>query len=277
MNNRILVIAGMHRSGTSLITQWLYRCGLQVGDELMGEGVGNKEGHFEDMDFVRLHEKLLQQHQLHQSGLWLGTPPALTPQQQQLIAALVAEKNSRHQVWAWKDPRTCLFLPAYRSVLPNAYYLIIVRNYRQVVNSLLSRAHKDVAEQYAQKSRWKRLLWKLVESGNRRRLIHRKHAQDFLKACVIYNEALLEHVSRIPVSQRLVVDYAMLGKNDSVVFTHLKQAWQIPLQYRPFNDIFKAGLMTPVNSFEKYIRDGRLLQRAEEAEQKLRALIDRPA
>ena len=38
MANDILVIAGMHRSGTSLITHWLHDCGLQVGERLVGAG-----------------------------------------------------------------------------------------------------------------------------------------------------------------------------------------------------------------------------------------------
>lgn len=273
MNNNVLVIAGMHRSGTSLITQWLYRCGLPVGDELMGEGIGNEEGHFEDMDFVRLHETLLQQHDMSETGLWLDKPPVLTAAQQQLLAALVVEKNDNHMVWGWKDPRTCLFLPAYQRVLPEARYLIIVRDYNEVVNSLLSREYKNAAQQYAEKGWFKRLLWKVVESGNRRRLIYRKLAAVFLKACVVYNEALLEHLKQIPASQRLVVDYAMLNKSDSVIFTHLQQQWQLPLNYRPFSDIYKSGLMTPVNSFLPYIQDKALLQRAAEAERKLRDVM----
>lgn len=274
MNNNVLVIAGMHRSGTSLITQWLYRCGLPVGDELMGAGVGNKEGHFEDMDFVRLHESLLQQHDLSDTGLWLDKPPVLTEAEQEQVAALVAEKNDNRIAWGWKDPRTCLFLPAYRAALPHARYLIIVRDYKEVVNSLLSRIYKDVEGLYAQKGWFKRMLWRLVESGNRRRLIYRKLAPAFLKACVVYNEALLEHLMQIPASQRLVVDYAMLNKKDSVVFTHLSRQWKMPLSYCPFSDIYKAGLMTPVNSFQRYIRDPYLLQRAEESERKLRAAME---
>ncbi|HJT73097.1 MAG TPA: hypothetical protein VJ720_03740, partial [Chitinophaga sp.] len=59
MNNKVLVITGMHRSGTSLITQWLYRCGLHVGDNFMGAGIGNEDGHFEDLDFYNWHRNIL--------------------------------------------------------------------------------------------------------------------------------------------------------------------------------------------------------------------------
>ena len=59
MASKVVVIVGMHRSGTSLITQWLQRCGLFIGDSLEGPGVGNVQGHFEDIDFLQLHQELL--------------------------------------------------------------------------------------------------------------------------------------------------------------------------------------------------------------------------
>ena len=59
MNSKVLVIVGMHRSGTSVITQWLYRCGLFIGNNLVGPDTGNEQGHFEDADFLRLHQKFL--------------------------------------------------------------------------------------------------------------------------------------------------------------------------------------------------------------------------
>ena len=58
----------MHRSGTSLITQWLYRCGLFVGERLFPPGPGNLDGHFEDMDFLELHVKFLSKRKFPTSG-----------------------------------------------------------------------------------------------------------------------------------------------------------------------------------------------------------------
>ena len=59
MNNKVLIVAGMHRSGTSVIAQWLQRCGLCLGENLLGPAIGNNEGHFEDTDFVFLHDILI--------------------------------------------------------------------------------------------------------------------------------------------------------------------------------------------------------------------------
>ena len=57
--SKVLVIAGMHRSGTSLITQWLNRCGLFVGNKLAGPEIGNTDGLFEDEQFQQLHKQFL--------------------------------------------------------------------------------------------------------------------------------------------------------------------------------------------------------------------------
>ena len=55
----VLVVAGFHRSGTSLVTEILSRAGLFVGDDLIGANPSNPYGHFEDREVVRLHDRLL--------------------------------------------------------------------------------------------------------------------------------------------------------------------------------------------------------------------------
>jgi hypothetical protein len=38
---KVLVITGMHRSTTSLVTQWLQRCGLFIGKRFIGSDTAN--------------------------------------------------------------------------------------------------------------------------------------------------------------------------------------------------------------------------------------------
>ena len=52
MNSKVAIVVGMHRSGTSVVAQWLSRSGLFIGDSLLGPNVGNEQGHFEDADFL---------------------------------------------------------------------------------------------------------------------------------------------------------------------------------------------------------------------------------
>ena len=139
-DRKVLVITGMHRSGTSLLTQWLYKCGLHVGDQFMGAGIGNEEGHYEDLDFYKYHKNVLKDHALQDDGLIHTTINTLSDGQLYEMRQLLEKKNKQLQ-WAWKEPRTCLFLSHYRELLPEARYLVILRDYRPVVSSLISRIY----------------------------------------------------------------------------------------------------------------------------------------
>ena len=53
-----IVIGGMHRSGTSLISSYLEQSGLDLGDKLFPPDKGNPRGYFEDMDMVHFHNRV---------------------------------------------------------------------------------------------------------------------------------------------------------------------------------------------------------------------------
>ena len=54
-------IAGMHRSGTSMVSRLLNLCGLYLGPEsqLWPPGPDNPEGYWENMHFVEINDRLL--------------------------------------------------------------------------------------------------------------------------------------------------------------------------------------------------------------------------
>jgi len=109
MENNILVVTGMHRSGTSMITQWLNKCGLDIGERLLGALVGNEEGHFEDLDFVDFHTRVLEDHQIRGNGLADKAVHDISNTTRQELNTIIRSKNALHTEWGWKDPRTCLF------------------------------------------------------------------------------------------------------------------------------------------------------------------------
>ena len=71
-----ICIAGMHRSGTSMLTRLLHLCGLDLGpaDRLLQPAPDNPEGFWESLPFVELNKQLL----ATLGGAW-HTPPLLTP------------------------------------------------------------------------------------------------------------------------------------------------------------------------------------------------------
>ena len=56
-----ICVAGMHRSGTSMVARLLSLCGLYLGpDKELSRGApDNTEGFWEHPDFVRLNDQLL--------------------------------------------------------------------------------------------------------------------------------------------------------------------------------------------------------------------------
>ncbi|HET6994635.1 MAG TPA: hypothetical protein VFI06_06620, partial [Chitinophagaceae bacterium] len=102
MSSKVLIITGMHRSGTSVITQWLSRCGLPVGERLEPAGIGNVEGHFEDADFLEIHQQYLKARKLPSSGYTSGPFTGLSTLEKQPLVSLLVYKSRQHEQWGWK-------------------------------------------------------------------------------------------------------------------------------------------------------------------------------
>ncbi len=58
-----LCIAGMHRSGTSMVTRLLNLCGLEIGPQrdLLGPRSSNPEGFWENRRFIRINDAVLRE------------------------------------------------------------------------------------------------------------------------------------------------------------------------------------------------------------------------
>lgn len=134
----VLVITGMHRSGTSLATSLLQSSGVFIGNRLMKEGRGNVKGHFEDWDFVDLHRDCLTSLAINQEGWTTQTNFSFSEEYLKWAKALI-KKRSQHQVWGWKDPRTTLFLNSWSQLIASAKFIFIYRAPWDVVDSLFRR------------------------------------------------------------------------------------------------------------------------------------------
>lgn len=141
-----ICIIGMHRSGTSMITQLLQRGGLDLGaaEDIMPPNESNPRGHFENTRFVAINDALLR----HFGGSWDHPPalkkwwetdPALKDQVEEARELLQAFAGKAH--WGWKDPRTTLLLPFWNQLLPRPRFVICLRNPLEVARSLNVRDH----------------------------------------------------------------------------------------------------------------------------------------
>ena len=131
----------MHRSGTSLVANYLQRAGLDMGEELLPADVGNPLGYYEDVHIHDLHRELL-----YKAGIADGftvtasdVPVAVDDVFRERAREIAGTRASKGQ-WGWKEPRTALFLELWRDVLDGARFLFVFRQPLAVLDSLLRRA-----------------------------------------------------------------------------------------------------------------------------------------
>ena len=140
MNSKVLILVGMHRSGTSLTANILEKSGLNLGERTLNAAYDNPKGFFEDEDFLRLHIDILGNNKL--THLLEENKNIEVPFYLKQRAIKLIKQRSNLKYWGWKDPRTTLFLDFWNELIPNAKYLIIFRPYDDVVESLIRRAKK---------------------------------------------------------------------------------------------------------------------------------------
>ena len=147
------VVTGMHRSGTSMVTQLLSHAGLWLGSEekLMPAKPDNPDGFYEHLDIVWIHNALLQQHH----GGWDFEPTftrdwqhadSLSDLKSRAINTCkkISSEQNKHQSWGWKDPRTCFFLPFWQSLMLEMKLIICVRNPLAVAQSIRTRNNNSL-------------------------------------------------------------------------------------------------------------------------------------
>jgi hypothetical protein len=133
----VICVAGMPRSGTSLVTQLLHRCGFDLGppEQLMPASINNTDGFWENMRFVDVNERLLAAN----GGTWFAPPVTLraTPETTNDAKSIVAQFEGR-EPWAWKDPRNAVTLPFWKPLLPSMKVLVCVRHPAETASSLVA-------------------------------------------------------------------------------------------------------------------------------------------
>jgi hypothetical protein len=147
-DNHALIILGMHRSGTSLLTGLLSQVGVQMGKSLYAPQKGvNEKGFWEHEDIVDTHDELL----LNLDSQWDDLLPladnwwesAGTKPFAEKLSKLVRRDFSSARVWALKDPRMCRLLPLWLSILAASQvkvtFVCMNRNPFEVAASLQKR------------------------------------------------------------------------------------------------------------------------------------------
>lgn len=145
---KVVIVLGMHRSGTSAITRGLLALNVDLGENLTPAVAGNNDkGFWEDRDVVAINDLLLEQLGASWDSLALLDDrlldPALAPELQERAAHYLEEHFKRSPLLGLKDPRISRLLPFWQRVLQRAEaevaYVVCVRHPLSVVQSLAAR------------------------------------------------------------------------------------------------------------------------------------------
>jgi len=144
---RLIFVTGMHRSGTSFLTELVAQLGASTGEGLLDPAPDNPHGFFERNDVRALNDQLLRR----LGGRWDTPPTGLGPTWAESAAfddlraraAELIEQASEEAGTApalvMKDPRFALTGRFWRTVVTLDRCVVIVRNPSQVFDSLRRR------------------------------------------------------------------------------------------------------------------------------------------
>jgi len=147
-NKKIIVVLGMHRSGTSVITRGLQVLGVELGNNLMPPIPGNNDtGFWEDVDINSLNIEMLN----FLKTDWYYLTPIQNSDVNILVnrgylqraMELLNKKIANCEVFGFKDPRTTKLLPFWLEVFRQGQfdisYVISLRHPLSVCHSLSKR------------------------------------------------------------------------------------------------------------------------------------------
>ncbi len=165
MSNQPIVILGMHRSGTTMVTKLLENLGLFVGAE--------KEPNNEAMFFWEINNWIFDLHTATAEKPYnmQFTNPACrkvieeslhyyvqSRRKKKFLGALNNKFSSIAELdipWGWKDPKNTFTLDFWKSVFPNPK---IIHIYRNPVDSIASYTERDLELKNKFEWNWKKKL-----------------------------------------------------------------------------------------------------------------------
>ena len=213
-------MAGFHRSGTSLTAQLLDRSGVFLGYRMLGQHRSNRHGHFEDREIVNLHGEILTD-----SGLtWQvdgSSMPVAGKVHRRRMREIADKRKDEQDVWGFKDPRVCLFMDEWKSLLPEARVLLVYRSFPESTHSLHRRAANG------------------LHYGTGRPEFHRKFLETpdlAIKMWLVHNKALVDFARAYP-EDVLAVSFDML-RGGFPLIRALNQYWGLTLKEVPTERVF---------------------------------------
>lgn len=143
VGRRAIVVAGMHRSGTSAFVRCVNLLGAGIGEKLIPANWGNERGFWEDEEVIAADDALLEAvgrswHDVRSMPEgWPSHPAVAEPAAR--IARIVADETTRCPLWVVKDPRLSRLVPAWEAAFDASgiepFFLVALRHPAEVAAS----------------------------------------------------------------------------------------------------------------------------------------------
>lgn len=178
--NRVIVVLGMHRSGTSAITRGLQALGVELGDDLLPPvAEDNDKGYFEGIAINQLNIELLNALGSNWDDLSYIPEEAFAHRNIALFRSRAADmlrtKMMNGRPFGMKDPRVSRLLPFWQSVFTDVglvpSYAIVVRNPMSVVRSLASGKRGDIDHEQGYYLWLEHMVPSIISSAGEERIV----------------------------------------------------------------------------------------------------------
>ncbi len=139
-----LIVAGMHRSGTSAVARMINLLGADMARDIEPANAWNDLGYWEPKSVVALHDRMLRQYDASWNSLSdIGAEAAGSPDHIADIKAVILEQYGESRFFVVKDPRLCLFIAPWCQALAEleieAKFVLPFRDPLAVAQSLRDR------------------------------------------------------------------------------------------------------------------------------------------
>lgn len=141
IQSKLFLVLCLHRSGSSATAGVLHHLEIHMGQNLVKENKGNIKGHFENIEFILLNNKLLNE----LGGSWKSPPLPKEIRKIYIPHKRVSNFLFHHvrPVWGIKDPRMIITFDFWKKHLERVSDVTYIFVHRPFEESVLSLAHRD--------------------------------------------------------------------------------------------------------------------------------------
>lgn len=133
MNNKVFLVLGTGRCGTSTVARILHeKIGVYMGNEF-------RDGHYEDLAFKDINDSFLDGYRSNGNNIHvIGFPEWYDK-----INKLIEKRNKEHEMWGFKDPRATILSGIFLSIIGSCRIIVCKRNEQDTIKSMVANTNWD--------------------------------------------------------------------------------------------------------------------------------------